>query len=868
MSRHCLILALTFSLLSLPVCVAATPTVLSTIDPLLNDLTAGAAAYEVDMEREFGTMPIPELAYLGTGDAPALDVLLDANLDLLMAKGIEWVDFALVEGGGVIWFNSPTLAGLVHAGFDYDSQYDHDDELVVDEAMAKKRYTLATDAAPLIIQKAHARGLKVSFNVEALAHVINRAEGSGIGGDSETTLAVAEDLPAPTLEQLGTFIDEVIALGPDAVSAEAYSSEYDHMIADRLSNAGIDYWHTGPGLGSVWVGYYYSPYPTVPGDLLTYTYLHTYDGQLAMTNGDIYARARGRSTPVQTSLVVGAYNPHPCDRSLNEFDLYSETRPEDENWIDNEIPRRPDGTVVENCATDFWRNLALYGTLTQDPDLILISADLQPSVAAAMDVDLPGRISARLGEHTYRPPPLPVANIIIDVPSFTDDDGMDTEEYLELISLHVIPLVNDGLEAAGLQTVLTQNTPWTEGTVSLTYIITAGGNETNGDDGDMGAPYWTTAQDLPADLASLLDTAVHGGPVFLHPVLGIPSTTRWKTIRSRFGMPDVFAFKNEELAGTEEQTSLVSSRVVDADLEEVAAASGRPTKVPITPDAGQVMGFTVKLPAFLDDGLGQAANIVGSSEVAADMIIADGPMLAHTIDDMGNVTATDQHTVAYLVGDNSDRFLWTINQLHSEAFTFILTRAIAEAMSATPPLAAPAAVQMRGGRQLVALAYDRTDLSFNLPVTIGDPVSIRIYDHRSEMVSSETISYAGTLTRALGKRSLLVAQPGPVPTAVTEDLSTAVPEAFTLSQNYPNPFNSSTTIHFDLPHRGEVLLQIYDLAGQQVSTLLREPRQAGTHTLQWHGRDDDDRALASGMYLYRLETGDGQAVTRKLMLLR
>ncbi|NOY69957.1 MAG: hypothetical protein GXP53_10825 [Deltaproteobacteria bacterium] len=750
---------LIFSQMSILVCHAGTPAIFSTIDPLLNDLTAKEVAFEVDFDREYGTNPTPSFIYVGKGTKPTLDALLEANLDLFVAKQIPWIDFAVVEGGGLVWFNSPTLTSLVHPGFDYDSQYGPDDELVVDPATAKKRYAVAMDAAPLIIAKAHARGLKVSLNVESLAHIINRAEGSGIGGDSETTLSVAEDLPAPTLEQLGTFVDEVIALGPDAVEAEAYSAAYDNMIADKLSAAGIAYWHTGPGLGTVWAGYYYSPYPTVSGDLLTYIYLHTQDGQLAMTNGDIYARARGQSTAVETSLVLGAYNPRACDLTLNEFDLYSEARSADQFWIDNENPARPDGRLVENCAVDFWRNLALYGTLTQDPDIILISADLQPSITAAMDPDLFGRISARLAEHTYRPPALPVANIIVDVPSFTTEDGYDNEDYLELISLHIIPLVNDGLEAAGFQTVLTENTPWTGGVVALTYIITPGGNETNGEDGAMGAPYWTTAQDLPQSLANLLDINVHPGPVFLHPVLGIPSTTRWKAVRARFGMPDKFGFRNPELAVEGERTSLVSSYLVDTGLEEIVDAKGRPVKAPITPATGEVLGFNVRLPAFLDDTLGQTGNIIGSSEVSADKIIAQGPMLINTADDTGAITGVDQRTVPYLVGDNTNRFLWTINQLHSEAYTYILTKAIANALSMTATLAAPALVQMRGGMQLVALAYDNTELKFNLPVNRGDRVSIKIYDYRSELVSGETLEYSGTLTRSLGKRSLLVAEP-------------------------------------------------------------------------------------------------------------
>ena len=178
--QHQLIIGLLFLQISLPMCYAGTPTVLSTIDPLLNDLTAEAAAFEVDLVREYGTTPTPSFIYLGTGDQPTLDALLDANLDLFVSKQIEWVDFAVVEGGGLLWFDSPTLTGLVHEGFDYDSQYDEDDDLLVDEDTAKKRYTVAMDAVPLVIEKAHAKGLKVSLNVESLAHIINGAAVSGV----------------------------------------------------------------------------------------------------------------------------------------------------------------------------------------------------------------------------------------------------------------------------------------------------------------------------------------------------------------------------------------------------------------------------------------------------------------------------------------------------------------------------------------------------------------------------------------------------------------------------------------------------------------------------------------------------------------
>ena len=94
-----------------------------------------------------------------------------------------------------------------------------------------------------------------------------------------------------------------------------------------------------------------------------------------------------------------------------------------------------------------------------------------------------------------------------------------------------------------------------------------------------------------------------------------------------------------------------------------------------------------------------------------------------------------------------------------------------------------------------------------------------------------------------------------------------LPEAYTLSQNYPNPFNSGTAIRFALPHREEMELTVYNLAGQKVVTLVEGLRDAGVYKVHWDGRNGDRRELASGVYLYRLRAGT-QVETRKSLLLR
>jgi hypothetical protein len=91
----------------------------------------------------------------------------------------------------------------------------------------------------------------------------------------------------------------------------------------------------------------------------------------------------------------------------------------------------------------------------------------------------------------------------------------------------------------------------------------------------------------------------------------------------------------------------------------------------------------------------------------------------------------------------------------------------------------------------------------------------------------------------------------------------AVPELTPLTlSNHPNPFNPSTRIHFALPRAGHVRLEVYDLTGHRVDTLLDGEREAGPQSIAYTPRD-----LASGSYLYRLHTAD-ETVTRKMMLLK
>ncbi|MCJ7813751.1 T9SS type A sorting domain-containing protein, partial [bacterium] len=108
---------------------------------------------------------------------------------------------------------------------------------------------------------------------------------------------------------------------------------------------------------------------------------------------------------------------------------------------------------------------------------------------------------------------------------------------------------------------------------------------------------------------------------------------------------------------------------------------------------------------------------------------------------------------------------------------------------------------------------------------------------------------------------------GDVETKVEENTSGAVPESFTLYQNYPNPFNASTKIYFDIPDRSMTTLTIYDIMGHEVKTLINEVKEKGRHQVVWNGDNNAGQNVSSGLYMYRLRSGD-TIESHKMLLIR
>ena len=96
----------------------------------------------------------------------------------------------------------------------------------------------------------------------------------------------------------------------------------------------------------------------------------------------------------------------------------------------------------------------------------------------------------------------------------------------------------------------------------------------------------------------------------------------------------------------------------------------------------------------------------------------------------------------------------------------------------------------------------------------------------------------------------------------SEEGKQIIPKEYSLHQNYPNPFNPTTTIKYDLPNDGLVQLEVYDILGRRITTLVNEYKSAGSYEHQF-----DASQLASGVYVYKLQAGDFVS-SKKMILLK
>lgn len=154
----------------------------------------------------------------------------------------------------------------------------------------------------------------------------------------------------------------------------------------------------------------------------------------------------------------------------------------------------------------------------------------------------------------------------------------------------------------------------------------------------------------------------------------------------------------------------------------------------------------------------------------------------------------------------------------------------------------------------VSLTGDDNDFSFEASVV----------DENSTATTFNGLNFAvnNSTTTGMAIEDVQIKEAAAIVVSNEKDGLSDLPKVFALNQNYPNPFNPTTNISFDLPQVADVQLEVYNMLGQKVMTLVNRRMEGGSHQVTF-----DARNLASGMYVYRIEAGSFIS-TKKMMLIK
>jgi peptidoglycan/xylan/chitin deacetylase (PgdA/CDA1 family) len=170
---------------------------------------------------------------------------------------------------------------------------------------------------------------------------------------------------------------------------------------------------------------------------------------------------------------------------------------------------------------------------------------------------------------------------------------------------------------------------------------------------------------------------------------------------------------------------------------------------------------------------------------------------------------------------------------------------------------------------ITVLVTDRLDDSlYNIPITIRRPLpqgwtSCEVFQHGQSVVSTivdhDSVTYV--MFDVVPDGGVIILS-NTSATGMEDQKSNSIQLGYSLEQNYPNPFNPSTQINYSVAHNGYLSLKVYSVLGEELATLFAGDRQAGTYAATFNGT-----GFASGVYLYRLQTGSLTS-TKKFVLLR
>ena len=153
---------------------------------------------------------------------------------------------------------------------------------------------------------------------------------------------------------------------------------------------------------------------------------------------------------------------------------------------------------------------------------------------------------------------------------------------------------------------------------------------------------------------------------------------------------------------------------------------------------------------------------------------------------------------------------------------------------------------------------------------VGDTGELDFVKYYGERAPRQTLSEYVKFNPQTGQNELgkieLTSNPNYYYVSFREEDKNQVPAKFSLSDNYPNPFNPTTTISFNLAAESNVTIDVYNIKGQKVKSLLNDQLPTGQHSVVWDGLDDNGKTVTSGIYFYKIVAGENTEMKKMLLL--
>jgi len=177
----------------------------------------------------------------------------------------------------------------------------------------------------------------------------------------------------------------------------------------------------------------------------------------------------------------------------------------------------------------------------------------------------------------------------------------------------------------------------------------------------------------------------------------------------------------------------------------------------------------------------------------------------------------------------------------------------------------------------VFVAFGGNEVSLDDAIVINDPddktgfgrfitsFNKLIEDSTISIVIGDTETYIGSDIHGTGK--VIIYSCENIVNVIYSEINSQNPNGYHLFQNYPNPFNPSTTIKYSVPKVSNVKIQVYNMMGQLIKTLVNETKAPGFYNVLWNGTNESNSKVASGIYFYRLES-DNFVANNKMILIK